>query len=52
MSDGATARTDELIALLSRTPCDVLITDYVMAGGPFVDKLSLLQSVCCAHGPA
>ncbi|ODN64293.1 DNA-binding response regulator [Burkholderia cenocepacia] len=40
---GTAARTDDLIALLSRTPCDVLITDYVMPVGTFVDGLPLLQ---------
>ncbi|WP_353254876.1 response regulator transcription factor [Burkholderia anthina] len=40
---GTAARTDELIALLSRTPCDVLLTDFAMPGGEFVDGLPLLQ---------
>ncbi|MBY4672340.1 response regulator transcription factor [Burkholderia multivorans] len=42
---GTAARTDELISLLSRTSCDILITDYVMPGGTFVDGLPLLQYV-------
>ncbi|CAG9251432.1 LuxR family transcriptional regulator [Burkholderia diffusa] len=35
--------TDELVALLSGTVCDVVITDYVMPGGRIVDGLPLLQ---------
>lgn len=40
---GTAASTDELIALLTRTPCDVLLTDYAMPGGAFVDGLPLLR---------
>ncbi|MDN7907513.1 response regulator transcription factor [Burkholderia diffusa] len=35
--------TDELVARLSGTVCDVLITDYVMPGGRVVDGLPLLK---------
>lgn len=37
------ACTDDLVALLSGTVCDVLITDYAMPGGRVVDGLPLLQ---------
>lgn len=40
---GTAPRSDALIALLSSTPCDVLITDYAMPGGSFVDGLPLLH---------
>ncbi|AOI59587.1 response regulator transcription factor [Burkholderia diffusa] len=40
---GTAARTDELVALLARTVCDVLITDYAMPGGDFVDGLPMLH---------
>ncbi|MBN3794121.1 response regulator transcription factor [Burkholderia sp. Ac-20392] len=40
---GTVPRSDELIALLANTPCDVVITDYAMPGGTFVDGLPLLQ---------
>lgn len=40
---GTAASTDDLVALLSRNKCDVLITDYAMPGGGFVDGLPFLQ---------
>lgn len=40
---GTATRTDELVALLSQSTCDVLMTDYAMPGGAFIDGLPLLQ---------
>ncbi|HIE1458984.1 response regulator transcription factor [Stenotrophomonas maltophilia] len=39
---GAVADSTELVALLEREPCDVLVTDYAMPGGAFGDGLELL----------
>ncbi|AIO37056.1 bacterial regulatory s, luxR family protein [Burkholderia cenocepacia] len=39
----AVGRSDELVEALSRTVCDVLITDFAMPGSGFVDGLPLLQ---------
>ncbi len=39
---GAVADSSELVALLKREPCDVLVTDYAMPGGAFGDGLELL----------
>lgn len=40
---GAAADSTELVALLEREPCDVLVTDYAMPGGAFGDGLELLS---------
>jgi two-component system, NarL family, captular synthesis response regulator RcsB len=42
---GTATCTDELVALLSRAACDVLITDYAMPGGDIADGLPLLKYV-------
>jgi two-component system capsular synthesis response regulator RcsB len=39
---GSALGADELLALLERSHCDVLITDYAMPGGAAVDGLPLL----------
>lgn len=42
---GSALGTDELLALLERGPCDVLITDYAMPGGAATDGLPLLRQL-------
>ncbi len=39
---GAAADSTELVSLLERSPCDVLVTDYAMPNGAFGDGLELL----------
>lgn len=39
---GAAADSTELMALLKREPCDVLVTDYAMPGGSHGDGLDML----------
>lgn len=39
---GCARDSGELMALLSQTPCDVLVTDYAMPGGEFGDGLKLI----------
>jgi two-component system capsular synthesis response regulator RcsB len=40
---GTAGDSRELVKLLDSTPCDVLITDYAMPGGEYVDGLTLLS---------
>lgn len=40
---GQAANSTELIQLLERTPCDVIVTDYAMPGGQIGDGLPMLQ---------
>ncbi|WP_063896829.1 response regulator transcription factor [Burkholderia ubonensis] len=40
---GEAKNSTELVELLERHPCDILITDYAMPGGKFGDGLSLLE---------
>lgn len=40
---GSASSSTELIALLDKTPCDVLVTDYAMPGGQYGDGLELLD---------
>ncbi|CAG9195550.1 Bacterial regulatory s, luxR family protein [Burkholderia gladioli] len=42
---GSALGADELLALLERSHCDVLITDYAMPGGATVDGLPLLRQL-------
>ncbi|MBU9197495.1 MULTISPECIES: response regulator transcription factor [Burkholderia] len=42
---GSALGADELLALLERSHCDVLITDYAMPGGAAVDGLPLLRQL-------
>ncbi|VWC74664.1 response regulator transcription factor [Burkholderia contaminans] len=39
---GSARNSTELIELLERSPCDVLMTDYAMPGGEYGDGLSML----------
>ncbi|UEB51192.1 response regulator transcription factor [Burkholderia dolosa] len=39
---GTARNSTELIELLERSPCDVLMTDYAMPGGEYGDGLSML----------
>ena len=48
---GAVADSTELVALLERESCDVLVTDYAMPGGAFGDGLELLGYLA-HHFPA
>lgn len=48
---GAVADSTELVALLEREPCDVVVTDYAMPGGAFGDGLELLGYLA-QHFPA
>jgi len=47
---GAVQDSTELVALLQREPCDVLVTDYAMPGGAHGDGLALLDFLA-AHFP-
>jgi len=40
---GTARNSTEVVALLTRTPCDVLVTDYVMPGGEYGDGYSFLS---------
>lgn len=42
---GEAADSSELIQLLAKTPCDILITDFSMPGGNFKDGLFLIGYV-------
>ncbi len=48
---GAVADSTELVALLEREPCDVLVTDYAMPGGAFGDGVAMLGYLA-QHFPA
>lgn len=47
---GAVADSTQLVELLQREPCDVLVTDYAMPGGAHGDGLELLDYLQ-AHFP-
>ncbi|MFD4840407.1 response regulator [Achromobacter sp. NPDC058515] len=40
---GTARNSTEIVDQLSRLPCDILITDYVMPGGEFGDGMSMLS---------
>ena len=40
---GTASNSTEIVDLLARMPCDILITDYAMPGGQFGDGISLLS---------
>ncbi|PWK29715.1 response regulator transcription factor [Pseudomonas sp. OV226] len=40
---GTASNSTEIVELLARIPCDILITDYAMPGGQFGDGISLLS---------
>ncbi|KFK91707.1 MULTISPECIES: response regulator transcription factor [unclassified Serratia (in: enterobacteria)] len=42
---GSALDSDELVELLHRTECDVLVTDYVMPGGRYGDGIGLLSHI-------
>ncbi len=48
---GTGSNSTDVIELLNRTPCDVLVTDYVMPGGLYGDGLPFLSFVR-RHFPA
>lgn len=40
---GTARNSTEILELLSRTPCDILVTDYAMPGGEYGDGMTLLS---------
>lgn len=40
---GTASNSTEIFELLAKSPCDVLVTDYVMPGGEFGDGLTMLS---------
>ncbi|SIO72566.1 two component transcriptional regulator, LuxR family [Burkholderia sp. GAS332] len=40
---GAARNSSELVDLLSRAPCDILVSDYVMPGGQYGDGMAMLS---------
>jgi two-component system capsular synthesis response regulator RcsB len=48
---GTARNSTEIIELLDRTPCDILVTDYAMPGGAYGDGMTLL-SFLRRHYPA
>ncbi|CAB3729705.1 Transcriptional regulatory protein RcsB [Paraburkholderia sediminicola] len=40
---GTARNSTEIVELLSRVPCDILVTDYAMPGGEFGDGITLLS---------
>ncbi|MEJ5058756.1 MULTISPECIES: response regulator transcription factor [unclassified Pseudomonas] len=42
---GEADNADSLMALLSNTPCDLLITDFSMPGGQQIDGLKMLSTI-------
>jgi two-component system capsular synthesis response regulator RcsB len=48
---GTARNSTEIIELLRRTPCDILVTDYAMPGGEYGDGMTLL-SFLRRHYPA
>lgn len=42
---GLASNSTQLISILNSTPCDVLVTDYVMPGGAFGDGISLFNYI-------
>ncbi|GAB3048847.1 response regulator transcription factor [Stenotrophomonas tumulicola] len=43
---GRASSVDELLALLSTTPCEAVVTDFAMPGGRNADGLALLSQLC------
>ena len=48
---GTARNSTEIIELLGRTPCDILVTDYALPGGAYADGMTLL-SFLRRHYPA
>ncbi|MET3633179.1 response regulator transcription factor [Burkholderia sp. 572] len=42
---GTASDSTEVVALLSSTPCDILVTDYAMPGGEYGDGIAFLSFV-------
>jgi two-component system capsular synthesis response regulator RcsB len=48
---GVARNSSEIVELLSRSPCDILISDYVMPGGEYGDGITMLSFLRTRYPP-